>query len=92
MRAPAPGGTVLVVVSWLDRLLLPHLCDYWRLTPACLQRLLNPFAATLIGSQGSECWPHTVFGIGVKAPMPPDWIESAHRFMGDIPAWQLRDA
>ncbi len=40
------------------------------MTPNCLRRLLSPYAARLSGYQGYHAFPHSVMGVGVKAPCP----------------------
>ncbi len=61
--------------------------DYWRLTPCCVARLLAPLAASVVGWQGTESFPHTVFGIGCKAPAPRDFASQANRFIELMQGW-----
>jgi SAM-dependent methyltransferase len=79
IRLLQPGGMLLVAVP-LDFHIHAHPDDYWRLTPSCIARLLSPLAATLVGSQGVESYPHTVFGIGWKAPVPSRLIDRVETF------------
>ncbi len=85
IRVLRPGGLVIAAVP-LDFHIHQHPDDYWRLTPSCLARLLSPLAATVIGSQGPESYPHAVFGIGMKAPVRADFLYTAQGFMSDLQA------
>ncbi len=89
IRVLAPGGMLLVTAP-LDFRIHFHPSDYWRLTPACLERLLAPLGVTLVGSQGVESYPHTVFGIGAKTPVSDGFGECAHRFMTGFQVWLER--
>jgi SAM-dependent methyltransferase len=91
IRVLRPGGLLIVSVP-LDFHIHDHPDDYWRLTPSCLARLLAPLAATVIGSQGPESYPHAVFGLGVKAPVTAGFISSAQRFIGDLQSRLARQA
>jgi SAM-dependent methyltransferase len=86
VRVLAPGGS-LIVAAPLDFHIHDHPSDYWRLTPSCLARLLSPLDATVIGWQGSERFPHTVFGIGVKQPVPAAFARGAGKFVSAMEAW-----
>lgn len=80
LRLLAPGGVVVVCASALrDSSGTPG--HYWQVTPQGLQRLLSPLAATLLGWQGPEQAPHTVFGLGCKGPIPPQFLASGRRFL-----------
>lgn len=68
IRVLAPGGVMLIAVPF-NFYIHNHPSDYWRLTPSCLDRLLAPLDAVVVGSQGMEPSPHTVFAIGAKAPV-----------------------
>src|SRR5262249_15546047 len=46
--------------------------DYWRMTPNCLRRMLSCYAARVTGSQGHRSFPHSVMGVGIRAPAPAD--------------------
>jgi len=72
IRVLAPGGMLLLAAP-LDFRIHAFPDDYWRITPGCMQRLLGPLDASLVGSQGVETFPHTVFGLGMKAPVPADF-------------------
>ncbi len=53
----------------------------WHFTPNSMQRLLSDLDATLIGWQGSEMGPHTVFGIGSKGPVTGHFVSGASLFV-----------
>jgi SAM-dependent methyltransferase len=72
IRILAPGGMLLLAAP-LDFRIHAFPDDYWRITPGCMQRLLGGLDASLVGSQGVESFPHTVFGLGMKAPVPADF-------------------
>jgi SAM-dependent methyltransferase len=69
LRVLAPGGLLAISIPFDHRLhAFPD--DYWRISPSCLQGLLAPLAATAVGWQGVDKYPHSVFAIGCKAPVP----------------------
>jgi SAM-dependent methyltransferase len=70
-RLLKPGG-VFVITSPLNFRIHGYPDDYWRMTPNCLRRLLEPYAARLSGYQGYHAFPHTVMGVAIKAPAPLD--------------------
>jgi len=80
IRVLAPGGVILLAAP-LDFHIHDHPSDYWRLTPSCLTRLLSPLDAQLVGWQGSARFPHTVFGIAARAPVPAGFARAAGRFV-----------
>ena len=80
IRVLAPGGVLLVAVPFAFHI-HHHPHDYWRLTPACVSELLAPLAASLVGSQGDESSPHTVYGIGCRAPVPAHFAGAVPRFL-----------
>src|SRR5262249_26226227 len=51
--------------------------DYWRMTPNCLRRMLEPYGGRLTGFQGYYKFPHSVMGLAVKAPAPADFSARA---------------
>lgn len=71
LRVLKPGGAVLISTPFHFHI-HGYPSDYWRLTPSCLERLLSPLAATVVGYQGPEKTPHTVFALGFKAPASVD--------------------
>lgn len=91
IRVLAPGG-VLLAAAPMNFRIHDHPDDYWRFTPSCLQRLLAPLDATLIGSQGVESFPHTVLAIGCKAPVAADTAARFRRFMAEYDAWLVAEA
>ena len=68
-RLLKPGG-IFVITSPLNFRIHGYPDDYWRMTPNCLRRLLEPYAARLTGFQGYHAFPHTVMGVAVKDPAP----------------------
>jgi SAM-dependent methyltransferase len=70
-RLLRPGG-IFVITSPLNFRIHGYPDDYWRMTPNCLRRQLEPYAARLSGFQGYHAFPHTVMGVGIKAPVPGD--------------------
>jgi SAM-dependent methyltransferase len=68
-RLLMPGG-IFVITSPLNFRIHGYPDDYWRMTPNCLRRHLEPYAARLSGFQGYHAFPHTVMGVGIKAPVP----------------------
>jgi SAM-dependent methyltransferase len=66
-RILKPGG-VFVITSPLNFRIHGYPDDYWRMTPSCLRRMLEPYGARLTGYQGYHAFPHTVMGLGIKAP------------------------
>jgi hypothetical protein len=91
IRILAPGGVLLVSVP-MDFRIHDYPSDYWRMTPACLARLLAPLGATLIGSQGVENYPHTVLGIGCKTPVPGRFARGANRCLESYQSWLDEEA
>ena len=73
-RLLKPGG-VFVITSPLNFRIHGYPDDYWRMTPNCLRRLLEPYAARLSGYQGYHAFPHTVMGVGIEGPDPSDASE-----------------
>jgi SAM-dependent methyltransferase len=70
-RILKPGG-VFVITSPLNFRIHGYPDDYWRMTPNCLRRMLEPYGARVSGFQGYHAFPHTVMGLGIKAPVPGD--------------------
>lgn len=80
IRILRPGGILLVCSELAPK--TSECPDHgWHPTPEALQRLFGKLAATLIGWQGAQQSPHTVFGIGCKAPVPGEFIHGANRFL-----------
>jgi SAM-dependent methyltransferase len=93
LRVLAPGGAILLAAP-LDFHIHGHPSDYWRLTPHCIERLLAPLAARLVGWQGAEDFPHTVYGIGMKAPISDRFAvatdEFVRSFQAELAAFRAR--
>jgi SAM-dependent methyltransferase len=86
LRVLAPGGTILLAAPF-DFRVHDYPSDYWRLTPSCLARLLGPLEGSIVGWQGLESFPHTVFGMGVKSPAPEQFVRGASPFVERFDAW-----
>ena len=86
IRVLAPGGMLLVAAP-MDFRVHDYPSDYWRLTPSCVARLLSPLEATVVGSQGVENFPHTVFGIGCKTPVSGKFARGVNRFLEGFQGW-----
>ena len=84
-RLLRPGG-VFVITSPLNFRIHGYPDDYWRMTPNCLRRHLEPFAVRLSGFQGHRAFPHTVMGVGIKAPAP---LECAGRLETLLAAYRV---
>jgi SAM-dependent methyltransferase len=91
IRVLAPGG-VLLIAAPLDFHIHDHPSDYWRLTPSCVTRMLAPLDAVLVGWQGSARFPHTVFGIAAKAPVPPQFLRGSGEFVARMQQWSAAAA
>jgi SAM-dependent methyltransferase len=89
-RVLKPGG-VFVITSPLNFRIHAYPDDYWRMTPSCLRRMLEPYAARITGFQGYHAFPHTVMAMGVKAPAPTDAGRRLARLAAAYVAW-ARDA
>jgi len=88
-RLLKPGG-LFVITSPLNFRIHAYPDDYWRMTPNCLRRLLSPFAARLSGYQGYHAFPHTVMGLGVKAPIPASCAARLERLVRAYHDWLRR--
>jgi SAM-dependent methyltransferase len=71
-RVLRPGG-LFVITSPLNFRIHGYPDDYWRMTPNCLRRMLEPYAARVTGFQGYHKFPHSVMGLAFKAPAPADF-------------------
>jgi SAM-dependent methyltransferase len=89
-RILKPGG-VFVITSPLNFRIHGYPDDYWRMTPHCLRRLMTPYAARVVGSQGHGAFPHSVMALGIKAPAPRDIATRARQFVAAYKDW-LRQA
>jgi SAM-dependent methyltransferase len=80
IRILAPGG--LLVLCSQSGAGSPESVDrYWQPTPRAMQRLLAGLEATLIGWQGDDQDPHTLFGIAAKPPGGETFFVGAGRFL-----------
>jgi SAM-dependent methyltransferase len=86
IRLLAPGG-ILLLAAPMDFRVHDYPGDYWRLTPSCMARLLAPLEATVVGSQGLESFPHSVFGLGCKTPVSAGFARGANRLLEGFQAW-----
>ena len=86
LRVLAPGGMILLAAP-LDFYVHDYPSDYWRLTPSCMTRLLSGLEGMVIGWQGVENYPHTVFGIGCKGPLDPSFAAGSGPFIEGMQAW-----
>lgn len=86
VRILAPGGALLVCASVEVPLPDQAPAAYWRLTPRGLERLLSGMEARLVGWQGGEDSPHTLYGVGLKPPLGRDVLQGTHRFLDRFPA------
>jgi SAM-dependent methyltransferase len=85
-RLLKPGG-IFVITSPLNFRIHGYPDDYWRMTPSCLRRQLAPYAARVSGHQGYQAFPHTVMGVGFKAPITSDWEARARRLVQAYRDW-----
>jgi SAM-dependent methyltransferase len=80
IRVLAPGG-MLLVVSTVEPSGPKHAERYWEPSPGAIERLMRPLSATLLGWQGTERSPHTLFGVGFKAPVSERFLGNVNRFL-----------
>jgi SAM-dependent methyltransferase len=80
-RVLRPGGIFLLTSPFNFRI-HGYPDDYWRISPSCLRRMLEPYSARIVGAQGHEKFPHTVMSLAVKGPAPADFSARAERFVG----------
>jgi SAM-dependent methyltransferase len=85
-RILEPGG-VFVITSPLNFRIHGYPDDYWRMTPNCLRRMLEPYAARLTGFQGYHAFPHTVMGVAMKGPVPMDATARLEKVAGAYRVW-----
>ena len=89
-RVLKPGG-LFVITSPLNFRIHGYPDDYWRMTPNCLRRMLEPYGARLTGFQGYHKFPHSVMGLGFKPPAPTDVRERAGQFVRKYTEWLARE-
>lgn len=84
-RILKPGGILLMSsVMCFPIHDYPH--DYWRFTPEAFRSLLKPFERSLVAAAGDTLFPHTVIGIGFKAPVENDGLET---LQNNLDEWQI---
>ena len=88
-RLLKPGG-IFVITSPLNFRIHGYPDDYWRMTPNCLRRQLSPYAARVSGYQGYHPFPHTVMGVGLKAPVAPDCMKKLEKLVAAYQSWLAR--
>jgi SAM-dependent methyltransferase len=86
LRILAPGGVILLSAPFEFRI-HDYPEDYWRFTPSSIDRLLATLDTAIIGSQGVESCPHTVFGIGCKAPVSAEFLQGIQPFLSSFQTW-----
>jgi len=85
-RILRPGG-VFILTSPFNFRIHGYPDDYWRISPSCLRRLLNPYNGRVVGAQGHASFPHTVMSFAVKTPAPIDFASRADRLVRSYHAW-----
>jgi SAM-dependent methyltransferase len=88
-RILKPGGLFLFT-SPLNFRIHGYPDDYWRMTPSCLRRMLEPYGARITGYQGPDAFPHSVMALGMKAPASGDFGSRAERFVREYQATLAR--
>lgn len=88
-RILRPGG-IFVITSPLNFRIHGYPDDYWRITPSCLRRMLEPYDLRVTGSQGHSAFPHTIMGMAIKSPAPADAAERAARLTSAYSEWTRR--
>ena len=82
----APGAVLLVVapvIYGLNR----HGQFERPLSPLALVRLFARLDASIVGWQGVEDFPHTVYALGCKGPLEPAALRAAGRFVAEFTDW-----
>lgn len=85
-RVLKPGG-VFILTSPLNFRIHGYPDDYWRFTPSCLRRVLEPYGGRVVGWQGHAAFPHTVMSMAVKTPVPTDFGARAERLRSGYLNW-----
>ncbi len=80
IRLLSPGG-ILLVCSCTGGRTATNMDLLWRPAPHAFQRLLAPLEATLVGWQGRDGDPHSLYAIGCKAPVTPKYLAGANQFL-----------
>ncbi|MBN2476315.1 MAG: methyltransferase domain-containing protein [Pirellulales bacterium] len=79
-RILKPGGKMLVCAPLAGFVSGPEDL-HWRATPRAVEQLLTAASATVVGWQGAETFPHTMYGIGFKRPVGESTVENTRRFL-----------
>ncbi len=85
-RVLKPGG-MFVLTSPFHFRIHAYPDDYWRISPSCLRRMLEPYDARVVGSQGHAKTPHTVMSLAIKGPAPADFAVRAERMIASYREW-----
>lgn len=85
-RILRPGG-VFLLTSPFHFHIHGYPDDYWRMTPSCLRRMLEPYGARIVGAQGHERTPHTVMSLAIKDPVPSDFSQRAEAMLASYQSW-----
>lgn len=85
-RILEPGG-LFVITSPLNFRIHGYPDDYWRMTPSCLRRMLEPYEARVTGYQGYHKFPHSVMGMAFKSPAPASFTRRAAAFVQEYKSW-----
>lgn len=79
MRIVAPGGALLAAVPTGGT--LGRRTHVWSPAPRTIQCLLGPAEGTLVGWQGPDAAPHTLYGVGLKGPAGEAVAAQTNRFL-----------
>lgn len=88
-RILRPGG-IFLITSPLNFRIHGYPDDYWRMTPSCLRRMLEPYAGRIVGWQGHDAFPHTVMALAMKTPASADFAARADRLKLIYHEWLRR--
>jgi len=88
-RVLQPGG-VFVLTSPFHFRIHGYPDDYWRMTPSCLRRMLEPYELRVVGRQGPPKTPHTVMSLAIKHPAPADAQRRANQLIERYQDWLER--
>ena len=84
-RITGPGG-ICLIVSVMNYQIHNHPYDYWRFTPEAFRSMLKDFDSRVAFGVGNRKFPHTVIGIGYKAPKLTSQ-KFFKNFMVDVAVW-----